>query len=56
MDATSGARPARTFRGSRRRVRKIRMRGNGAWEMWLLLAWVLFLLFVVVPWMAEHSR
>jgi hypothetical protein len=56
MDATSGARPSRTFRGSRRRVRRIKMRGNSAWELWLLLAWVLFLLFVVVPWMAHHSR
>jgi hypothetical protein len=56
MDATSGARPGRTFRSSRRRVRKITMRGNAGWEIWLLLAWVIFLLLVVVPWMARHSR
>jgi hypothetical protein len=31
------------------------MRGNSAREMWLLLAWVGFLLLVVVPWMIRHT-
>lgn len=35
------------FRGSRRRVRGIRLRNHWSREMWLLLAWaVLLLLFV----------
>ena len=52
-DAHAGAR--RTFRGSNKRIRRIRIRGNGSWEMWLLLAWVAFVLLVVIPWMIHHS-
>jgi hypothetical protein len=25
-------------------------------DMWLVLAWLLFLLFVVIPWMADQSH
>jgi len=32
------------------------MRGNGSWELWILIAWVAFLLFVVVPWMIRHGH
>jgi hypothetical protein len=49
-------RPAKTYRGSKRRVRRIRMRGNGSWEMWIFVVWVAFLLFVVVPWMIRNSH
>jgi hypothetical protein len=31
------------------------MRGNFAPELWLLLVWVAFLLFVVWPWMIRHA-
>jgi hypothetical protein len=31
------------------------MRGSFTWEMWLLVAWVFFLLLVVLPWMVRHS-
>jgi hypothetical protein len=52
----AGVRPAKTYRGSKRRVRRIRMRGNGSWEMWMFVVWVAFLLFVVVPWMIRNSH
>jgi hypothetical protein len=51
-----GSRPSKTYRGSRRRLRDIRLRGNGSVELWLLVAWVAFLLFIVVPWMIRQGR
>jgi hypothetical protein len=36
-------------------VQRIRLRGNSSLGMWLLLAWVMFLLLVVVPWMIRYS-
>ena len=56
MEHTSGSRPAKTYRGSVRRLRRIRFRDNGAWELWLLLAWVAFLLLVVLPRMIRHGQ
>jgi hypothetical protein len=32
------------------------MRGNESWELWILIAWVAFLLLVVVPWMIRHGH
>jgi hypothetical protein len=55
----SGARHGGTgkwYRGSRPRLRRIRLRGNWSVEFWLLAAWVAFLLLVVVPWMMEHGK
>ena len=37
------------------RVRRIRPRGNMSLQMWLLIVWVTFLLFVVVPWMIGQN-
>jgi len=51
-----GSRPPRVYRGSRRRLRRITMRGNWTGEIWLVLVWVLFLLFVVIPWMSKQGR
>jgi hypothetical protein len=34
----------------------MRLRGNGSLTLWLLVAWVVFLLFVVVPWMIRQSH
>jgi hypothetical protein len=48
-------RPPKVFRGSRKRVQAVRWRGNGSMGLWLLVAWVLFLLLAVVPWMMRHS-
>jgi hypothetical protein len=56
-DAAPGSqRPPKTYRGSRRRLRQITPKGNGSFELWLLVAWVVFLLLVVLPWMMRHSR
>ena len=49
-------RPPKNFRGSRRRLSRIRLRGNGAWDLWFLIAWVAFLLFFVVPRLIQHNR
>jgi hypothetical protein len=50
------ARPAKAYRGSRRRVRELRLRGNSSAELWLLVGWVAFLLLVVLPWITRQSR
>jgi len=55
-ESRAGVRPAKTFRGSMRRLRTIRMHGNGSWELWIFVVWVAFLLFVVVPWIIRHGR
>ena len=43
-----------TFRGSRRRLRRIRFRDNWTKEMWLLVAFVLALLLLLFPWFVHH--
>jgi len=48
-------RPGKWYRGSRQRLRRIRLTGNMSLGMWLLIAWVTFLLFVVVTWMVHQS-
>jgi hypothetical protein len=55
-DSRVSARPARVFRGSNKRVRRIRMRGNDSRQLWLLILWVAFLLLVVIPWMIRHGH
>jgi hypothetical protein len=55
-DAPSGQRPGKAYRGSRRRLKHIRLRGNSSLELWLLVGWVTFLLLVVVPWMIRQGR
>jgi hypothetical protein len=52
----TASRPPRGFRGSRRRLRRIKLRRTFTTELWLLIAWVVFLLLVVVPWMMRHSH
>jgi hypothetical protein len=51
-----GSRSAKVYRGSRRRLQRLRLRGNGSLELWLLLFWVLFLLLVAVPWMLKQGH
>jgi hypothetical protein len=48
-------RPAKWYRGSKQRLRRIQLRGNWSLELWLLIAWVTFLLLVVVPWMIRQA-
>jgi len=52
----NGARPGRVYRGSRRRVRRIRFRGNWSLEIVLFVIWLLFALFVLVPWIVRHPH
>ena len=51
----SGGRPPKTFRGSRARVRRLTRRVNWFTELWILIAIVLFLMFVVLPWFAKQT-
>jgi hypothetical protein len=45
--------PSKVYRGSRRRLKQLRLRGNWPIEMWLLIGWIGFIVLVVVPWMAR---
>ena len=51
-----GSRSAKVYRGSRRRLQQLRLRGNASLELWLLVFWVLFLLLVAVPWMIKQGH
>jgi hypothetical protein len=51
-----GRRAAKVYRGSRRRVKQLKFRGNGSAELWLFVGWVVFLLLVVLPWMIRQSH
>jgi hypothetical protein len=42
------------YRGSRKRLREITMKGNWSIEMWLLVIAALIILFVLVPWLVTH--
>jgi len=55
-DAPSGQRAGKIYRGSHRRLKQIRLRGNSSFGLWLLIVWVLFLLLVVVPWMIRQGH
>jgi hypothetical protein len=48
-------RSGKWYRGSRRRLKQIRLRGNSSAEVWLLAGWVAFLLLVVLPWMMRDA-
>ena len=47
-------RPAKVYRGSNRRVNSIRLRGNMSREVWILVAFLLVLLFIAIPWLIRH--
>jgi hypothetical protein len=47
-------RSAKVYRGSRKRLRRLRLSGNWSVELWIFLAVMLFTLFVVVPWIVRH--
>jgi hypothetical protein len=48
------SRPARIYRGSRRRLKRLTLRGNWSPELLLFVAWLLFCLLVLVPWLVRH--
>jgi hypothetical protein len=45
---------AKVYRGSRKRLRRIKMKGKWSIEMWVLVIAALIILFVVVPWLVTH--
>jgi hypothetical protein len=45
-----GNRPGRTFRGSRRRITRLRFRDNWSGEMWFLVI-VMGLTLLFLPWL-----
>jgi hypothetical protein len=47
--------PDRRLRGSKHRVQRIRARDHSSWGFIVFAAFLLVLLFVVVPWLASHS-
>jgi uncharacterized iron-regulated membrane protein len=49
-------RSTRTYRGSRKRLRRLKWYKHSSIEFWLFLVIVLFLLFVGVPWMINHPE
>ena len=57
---TTGAfgsrRAGREYRGAKRRIRRIRMRGNWSTPLILFIIWMLFVLLVLVPWMTRHPH
>jgi hypothetical protein len=50
----AGGRPLRIGRGSKRRFRKIALRGNWSPGLVILIIFMLFTLFVVLPWLIRH--
>ena len=49
--------PARLLgydRGSRKRLNRIRLRGNWSIELWIFVAIMAFMLIVGVPWLIRH--
>lgn len=45
----------KVYRGSKKRLRRIRMRDNGSLAFWMFVAVVLFSLFVVLSWLILHE-
>jgi len=48
----SGA--GQVYRGSRKRVRRIKWWENTSVELWILVVLMLLMLFVGVPWLVRH--
>ena len=49
--------PGKDYRqGSRRRVQRIRFRGNWSVQMVLFVIWMFFVLTVLIPWMVRHPH
>jgi hypothetical protein len=43
------------FRGSRKRIARIKWRGNSSHEFWIFLVLLVLLVVVVIPWMMKQS-
>jgi uncharacterized iron-regulated membrane protein len=44
----------KVYRGSRKRVRRIKWRENTTVEFWICILFVLIMLFVGIPWLMRH--
>ena len=55
-DARSFGGPQLTFRGSRRRVRNLRIREYLGWGFVWFVLWVLFILVVLIPWVGSRPH
>jgi hypothetical protein len=49
-------RSPKVYRGSKRRLRRIRLRGNSSLAIWVFIAVVLFGLCVALPWLILHTH
>jgi hypothetical protein len=47
---------SKQFRGSRKRLRRIRARDNWSVEFVIFIIFMLFVLLVLVPWMVTHPH
>jgi hypothetical protein len=54
MSARKASGPAKAYRGSKKRLRRIRMRGNSSLAFWMFVAAVLFSMCVALPWIIRH--
>jgi hypothetical protein len=48
--------PSKDYRGSHRRLKRLRPGRHWSVEMWFLLGWLGFVVLVVVPWMIRQSQ
>jgi len=48
------SRNSRTYRGSKYRIRRIKLRGNSSPGMWIFLGIVAVALFALMPWLIGH--
>jgi hypothetical protein len=53
---THPGRARSTYRGSRKRLLRLKWYKHTSIEFWLFVAFVLFLVFVGVPWMINHPE
>jgi hypothetical protein len=49
-----GGFPAKSYRGSKRRVHRIRMRDSWSTELLIVIALMLLILGVGIPWLIHH--
>jgi amino acid permease len=50
-----GTRAPRSFRGTYKRIRRVRMVRRERVLVWLFVAWLVVLLFMLLPYVARHS-
>jgi hypothetical protein len=44
------------YRGSKRRLRRIRLRDHLGWGFVLFVLWVLFIVLVLIPWIGSRPH